>query len=108
MRTLPSLPSILFLVSRLAVRGAVAGVPYCLAGDSCFPSDQTWTDFNETVGGKLIKVEPYGKACYAATYDAEQCKFLAENKGVNAWRAQQPGESRIPAYLPTIFSPDRC
>ncbi|KAI8950396.1 FAD-binding domain-containing protein [Xylaria longipes] len=74
----------------LALPAAQAAAPYCLSGESCFPDDQTLSTFNETINGALIKVAPYGAACYKATYDADECKRLAEIKGDNDYRQSLP------------------
>lgn len=71
--------------------GARATAPYCLAGDDCFPSTEVLNELNATVGGQLIKIEPYGAPCYAESYDEEACKVLIENKHDLEWRAAMPG-----------------
>ncbi|KAI0459092.1 FAD-binding domain-containing protein [Xylaria acuta] len=74
----------------LALPAAQAAAPYCLSGESCFPDDATLSTFNGTVNGALIKVTPYGAACYKATYDADECKRLTEIKGDNDYRQSLP------------------
>lgn len=70
---------------------ASAGAPYCLPGSACYPKPALWDAFNTTVGGRLIKVTPYGAPCYDATYNAEQCLYLAQNKGSITFRDNLPG-----------------
>jgi len=70
---------------------AQAAAPYCLAGEPCFPDEATLNAFNESVNGALIKVTPYGAACYKESYDADECKRLAQNKGTNDFRQSLPG-----------------
>lgn len=72
---------------------AEAKAPYCLPGNPCFPASKVLDTFNASVGGRLIKSEPYGAACYKATYDAEKCKEVAKNKSLPEWRAKQPGKN---------------
>ena len=79
----------------LAVR-TYAAAPYCLPGDACFPSAEVLDEFNSTIGGRLIKSQPYAAACYEATYNAEECKAIAEVKGLHAWRLPQPRKLRTP------------
>ncbi|KAI1310653.1 FAD-binding domain-containing protein [Xylaria venustula] len=74
----------------LALPAVQAAAPYCLAGESCFPDDATLNTFNGTVDGAVIKVVPYGAACYQATYDADECKKLAEINGDNDYRQSLP------------------
>ncbi|KAJ3492527.1 hypothetical protein NLG97_g5329 [Lecanicillium saksenae] len=69
---------------------ATAGFPYCLPGNSCYPSPAAWGQFNTTVGGRLIKITPYGAPCYEATYDAQQCLSLAKSKSNLQFRDSLP------------------
>ncbi|KAI1266333.1 FAD-binding domain-containing protein [Xylariaceae sp. FL1019] len=71
----------------IPVHGAA---PYCLPGNSCFPSEDVFAAFNETVSGSLIKTVPYGAACYAATYNATECAALAAEKHENEYRVELP------------------
>ena len=51
----------------------------CFPGDACWPSPQDWSQFNTTLGGKLISTIPIASACHDdkyATYDAEACSEL--------------------------------
>lgn len=80
--------SSLLLALGLASRSQAAA-PYCLPGDACFPSTEVLNELNSTIGGRLIKSQPYAAACYEATYNAEECKAIAEVKGLHAWRLPQ-------------------
>ncbi|KAI0141762.1 FAD-binding domain-containing protein [Xylariaceae sp. FL1272] len=82
-----------FLAVSLAIlAGAVLPVhgaaPYCLPGNPCFPSEDAFASFNETVSGSLIKTVPYGAACNAANYDAEECAALAAAKHDSEYRVE--------------------
>lgn len=70
---------------------ATAGFPYCLPGNTCYPSASAWADFNATVGGRLIQTIPYGTPCYAATYNAGECLALIKKKGDLSFRDSLPG-----------------
>lgn len=48
----------------------------CFPGDSCWPSDSVWSDFNRTVGGKLIKTIPLATPCHDPSYNAGTCTSL--------------------------------
>ena len=51
----------------------------CFPGDECWPSQNDWNDFNNTVGGKLIATVPIASACHVdsyAVYDAQKCADL--------------------------------
>ena len=74
--------------------GSQAAAPYCLAGDSCFPSESVLAAFNETVNGRLIKSQPYAAPCYEETWNETECQAIAKVKGLHAWRLPQPRESK--------------
>ncbi len=47
-------------------------------GDADWPSEQEWTSFNKSLGGKLLKPLPPGAVCYAgAHYDKARCEFVS-------------------------------
>ncbi|KAI0011566.1 isoamyl alcohol oxidase [Xylariaceae sp. FL0662B] len=48
----------------------------CFPGDSCWPSEQTWSSFNASVGGKLIRTVPLGNVCHDPQYDKVGCDAL--------------------------------
>ncbi|KPM41001.1 hypothetical protein AK830_g5530 [Neonectria ditissima] len=73
-----------------------ANSSYCLPGDACFPSAEILDAFNASVDGRLLKPQPYGAACYRATYDSDLCRDLAENKTVAEWRVEQPAGAQYP------------
>jgi hypothetical protein len=60
----------------------------CGPTDSCWPSASTWSSFNQTVGGRLIKTIPIGSVCHQTTiveqttindYNAAQCANVQAN-----------------------------
>ncbi|KAH7241288.1 hypothetical protein BKA59DRAFT_512812 [Fusarium tricinctum] len=73
-----------------------AKAAYCLPGDSCFPSTEVLKAFNASIGGRLLQPQPYGAACYQATYDGDMCRSLAQNKTVAEWRVEQPAAAQYP------------
>lgn len=53
----------------------------CYPGDACWPSVDTWSNFNNTVGGRLIATIPLAAACHDdqyAAYDATRCLELQD------------------------------
>ena len=51
----------------------------CFPRDACWPLDQDWNDFNQTLNGRLIKTVPIASACHDshfAPYDAQKCASL--------------------------------
>jgi hypothetical protein len=51
----------------------------CFPGDQCWPSNSEWSQFNRTLGGKLIATVPIASACHNdafGPYNADQCTKL--------------------------------
>lgn len=48
----------------------------CFPGDTCWPSEREWDNFNTTVGGRLIQTVPLGSPCHYPHYDAAMCEEL--------------------------------
>lgn len=52
----------------------------CFPSEPCWPSPQQWSEFNATLGGKLITTVPIGSVCHTrgeyAAYDANSCADL--------------------------------
>lgn len=51
----------------------------CFPGDECWPSQNTWETFNETVKGHLIDTTPIGSVCHGSAFDLELCSALRTN-----------------------------
>lgn len=55
----------------------------CFPGDECWPTAEEWSDFNATVGGRLIATVPLAAACHDnawGSYDNATCVTLR-----NSW-----------------------
>lgn len=52
-----------------------------LPGDRSWPSDSTWSQFDDALGGALIKTVPLAASCYPSwpEYDSEKCKNVSAN-----------------------------
>lgn len=48
----------------------------CFPGDTCWPSESVWSQFNKTVEGQLIRTVPLGTPCHAPNYNATTCAVL--------------------------------
>ncbi|GFG24993.1 FAD binding domain protein [Aspergillus udagawae] len=70
----------------------------CTYGDSCWPDDQAWSDFNSTVGGRLIRSFPSAAVCHTARYNADQCNIARQSWLDSFWRTNQTG-----AYSATVW-----
>jgi len=65
--------------------------PRCTAYDACWPGQETWSRFNNTVSGHLIASRPSAASCHDPTYDTLQCKEATANWTNSAWRTSQVG-----------------
>ncbi|KAK8024890.1 hypothetical protein PG990_002713 [Apiospora arundinis] len=85
------LNSLLLATWHSAALAAVAATPlipgrtdagpgcYCMPGDTCWPSANTWSTLNSTVSGRLVATVPIGSPCHDPTYDAEACAALQKS-----------------------------
>ncbi|KAI1267176.1 FAD/FMN-containing isoamyl alcohol oxidase MreA [Xylariaceae sp. FL1019] len=48
----------------------------CFPGHDCWPTDETWSAFNASIGGNLIRTIPIGQVCHDPHYDEETCENL--------------------------------
>ncbi|KAJ5716175.1 FAD binding domain protein [Penicillium malachiteum] len=66
----------------------------CYPGDSCWPTPQQWSEFNQTLGGRLIPIVPLGSVCHTvgqyALYDIQACTNLTANWGFPHTHYQTP------------------
>lgn len=63
------------VVSLVAVAQASSGCR-CFPGDACWPSTDTWAQFNQSIEGQLIKTIPLGTPCHTPDYNASVCSNL--------------------------------
>ncbi|TPR02971.1 FAD dependent oxidoreductase family protein [Aspergillus niger] len=50
----------------------------CFPGEECWPSPAEWTQFNESIDGRLIQTIPLGKPCHNPSYKPGVCNSLRE------------------------------
>jgi len=68
----------------------------CMPGQACWPSTDTWSAFNGTVGGgRLQVIHPVGRACHDPNFDNATCQFVIEQYGNSSWTADQIGMSSL-------------
>lgn len=85
------------LLSWLLVISVAAGVHSagshcrCLPSDECWPSVETWKQFNSSINGHLVNPLPPASPCHDPNFDAVKCKAAHANWGVSYWRISQPG-----------------
>lgn len=89
-------------LTALTLLSAAAGQPHprrrCTSDDACWPTAQTWTEFNATVGGRLIRSVPSAAVCHGSRYNADQCATAKSNWLDGAWRSNQTG-----GYAATVW-----
>ncbi|KAF3479904.1 FAD binding domain-containing protein [Arthroderma uncinatum] len=65
--------------------------PRCSAGDSCWPKEHVWNEFNSTISGRLIRSFPSAAVCHDAQYDAAACTVAKDSWTNSFWRTNQTG-----------------
>ncbi|TVY84927.1 FAD-linked oxidoreductase ZEB1 [Lachnellula suecica] len=78
----------------------------CFPGDSCWPSNTEWSEFNTTLGGKLIATVPIGSVCHHdpfAAYDAEACSSLQA-----AWFNEDTHYGSSSSVMAPFFANQSC
>jgi hypothetical protein len=89
-------------LTALTLLSTAAGQPHprrrCTSDDACWPTAQTWTEFNATVGGRLIRSVPSAAVCHGSRYNADQCATAKGSWLDGAWRSNQTG-----GYAATVW-----
>lgn len=75
---LASLVALLSAVGNAAVTIQSNTTCRCFPGEKCWPSPAEWTQFNESIDGRLIQTIPLGKPCHTPSYQAGVCDYLRE------------------------------
>ncbi|KAK8086120.1 FAD binding domain-containing protein [Apiospora phragmitis] len=85
--------------------GTNAAAPgcYCMPGDACWPSADTWSALNSTVSSRLVATVPIGSRCHDPTYDAEACAAL--QKG---WAEPQTHIPSSSSVMHPFFANQSC
>jgi hypothetical protein len=80
--------SSLLILGSLFLGTAASTLPPCLSGDSCFPSEDVLSAFNDTIDGKLHAELPAGAPCYHTdpAYYPTTCGTITQNYHVDQWR----------------------
>jgi len=63
----------------------------CRYGDECWPSEQTWQTFNDSVSGRLARTYPSADVCHGQHFDLESCTKAKEEWYNSFWRTNQSG-----------------
>jgi hypothetical protein len=74
---------------------------------SCWPPDNDWSAFNETVHGALIRGTPPGSVCYPdqPNYDEKACEFVTSQWHNSTWHAENPVSIDYPYWTNNSCTP---
>lgn len=78
----------------------------CFPGDTCWPEEQDWNEFNATLGGRLIATIPIASACHDSSfmpYNAEACAELR-----SAWNNPSTHYETSSSPMAPLFSNMSC
>ncbi|KAJ5824917.1 hypothetical protein N7447_007257 [Penicillium robsamsonii] len=73
----------------------------CMLQDPCWPENQIWARFNETVDGQLIATVPIASVCHIdsfTTYNESQCAQLQSDWGFPATHYESPSSVMAPIF----------
>ncbi|KAK7978485.1 FAD binding domain-containing protein [Apiospora saccharicola] len=76
---------------------------YCMPGDACWPSADTWSTLNSTVSGRLVATVPIGSPCHDPTYDADACAALQ-----SGWQLPQTHLPSSSSVMHPFFANQSC
>ncbi|UJR23879.1 hypothetical protein I4U23_026851 [Adineta vaga] len=64
----------------------------CLSHDkTCWPRTSVWQNFNESISGQLISVQPSAAACNLNPLNIDACITAKKEWTNSVWRSDQPG-----------------
>ncbi|RAH66090.1 isoamyl alcohol oxidase [Aspergillus aculeatinus CBS 121060] len=75
-------------------RNTSSSVEYnCHAGQSCWPSNEEWAQFNKSLSGNLHRTVPFAASCYysSLSYDAASCALAQKTYLLNQPRTEVYG-----------------
>ncbi|ETI20394.1 hypothetical protein G647_08429 [Cladophialophora carrionii CBS 160.54] len=81
---------VLFLLAALSC-ASTPSRKRCKFGDDCWPDEQTWQSFNNSISGRLVQTFPSASVCHESTFNSEQCETAKEEWDNSFWRTNQTG-----------------
>lgn len=82
---------LIFLLPSLCFAATPKPRQRCRFGDSCWPDEETWQSFNDSISGHLIRTFPSAAVCHGQTYDLEECNEAKAEWNSSFWRTNQTG-----------------
>ncbi|KAF8597925.1 putative FAD binding domain protein [Ceratobasidium sp. AG-I] len=70
----------------------------CTASQKCWPSPETWSAFNSSIGGRLVAPRPPAWPCHDPNYDEAACNEAKTNWESSFWRSNQTGAMENPVW----------
>jgi hypothetical protein len=73
----------------------------CFPGESCWPSQDDWSRFNQSIGGRLISTVPLGSVCHDdafGPYDAAACARLRATWDFPETHYESPSSPMAPYF----------
>jgi hypothetical protein len=68
---------VLFRITQASPPHARSSCRY-IPGDNGWPSVDTWTKFNTSIGGRLIATVPLATPCHEPSFEGQKCATLQE------------------------------
>ncbi|KAJ4985321.1 isoamyl alcohol oxidase (FAD binding domain-containing protein) [Stagonosporopsis vannaccii] len=72
-------------------------------GDRAWPSTTEWSNFNRTVGGRLVATVPLGAPCHGSTYDSATCESLQDQ-----WQTERIHYESSSSVMAPFFANQSC
>jgi hypothetical protein len=63
----------------------------CGPRETCWPSDEDWKAFNETIQGNLLQIRPVGYVCHGESFEKKACDEVRSRANDSIWRGSEPG-----------------
>ncbi|KIJ49487.1 hypothetical protein M422DRAFT_160609 [Sphaerobolus stellatus SS14] len=95
--------AVVVIISILDVYVKAAELCRSLPSDPTWPSNSTWSAFNASVDGRLIRTVPIGSPCHNPTFNAEKCEYIRDH-----WRETALHLSSSSSVMAPFFANRSC
>lgn len=78
----------------------------CFPGDSCWPGNDAWSNFNESIGGRLVSTTPIAAVCHLdnfSQYNPSDCETLQDD-----WFFPQTHINSSSSIMAPLFTNNSC
>ncbi|KAF7336904.1 FAD binding domain protein [Mycena venus] len=69
-----------------------------IPGDATWPSDTEWSNFNQSIGGRLIRTTPIAQSCHAPHYDGSKCAHVKAQWHSSALHSESSSSMMTPFF----------